>query len=170
MGSVRNPVSRVSPRGFGPRRVAAAVAVVLALAAATIFIVTSRGDLHSARGALARSEHNLDVLHRRQDAAVAHRTAALAALDHARELLRSDTDARDTMIATDRVQYGLLGTALQTLSKHKAELAASAAHAQLLDDCLSGASQVLNEAAVGDVVHLASTLPPVQKLCSQAAE
>ena len=110
------------------------------------------------------------MLHARQRDAVAHRTETLAALDHAREVLRTDTEARDTMVATDRVQYGLLGEALQTLSKHKAELAASAAHAKLLDDCLTGASQVLNEAAVGDVEHLASTLPPVQKVCSQAAE
>jgi hypothetical protein len=166
VGSVRK---RVSQKPNGARRVAAAVVVVLALVGATIFAVKSRDDLHSARDALARSEHNLDVLHARQNAAVAHRTAALAALDHARELLRTDTEARDTMIATDRVRYGLLGTALQTLSKHKTELAASTARAQLLDNCLTGASQVLNEAAVGDVAHLASTLPTVQKLCSQAA-
>jgi hypothetical protein len=144
--------------------------VLLALVGATAFIVNARSDLRSARRGLTRSEHNLDVLHAHQKDALAHQSETLAALDHAREVLRTDTEARDALLETDRVQYALLGEALQTLSKHKAELAASAAHATLLDDCLTGASQVLNEAAVGDVEHLASTLPPVQKVCSQAAE
>jgi hypothetical protein len=159
----------VVSRPFGLRRVATVVVVLLALVGASMFIVKARDDLHSARSGLARSEHDLDRLRARQADAVAHRTAALAALDDARETLRTDTEARATMIATDRVQYGLLGKALETLSKHKAQLAASAARAALLDDCLTGASQVLNEAAVGDVEHLATTLPPVQKVCSQAA-
>jgi hypothetical protein len=168
VGSVRN--NPMGPRPLGRRRVAAVVAVVLALAAATTFVVKTRSDLHSARSGLRRSEHNVSVLHTRENDAIAHRTAALTALDQARETLRSDTAARDAMRETDRAQYALLGRALQTLSQHKAELAKSATHAALLDTCLAGASQVLNEAAVGDVVHLASTLPPVQKVCSQAAQ
>jgi hypothetical protein len=167
VGSVRS--KPVGSRPFGPRRVAGAVVVVLALVAATLFVVKARDDLHSAHRGLQQSEHNLDVLHASQADADARRTEVLAALDRATEALSTDSEARDTMLETDRAQYVLLTQALQTLSKHRVELWASAVHANLLDDCLSGTSQALNEAAVGDVVHLATTLPPVQALCSRAA-
>jgi hypothetical protein len=159
----------VGSRPFGPRRGAAAAVVMLAVVAATVFVVKARDDLHAARRGLEQSSHNLDVLHARQDGADARRTEVFAALDRATEGLRTDSEARDTMLETDRAQYVLLSQALQTLSKHKAELWESVVHANLLDDCLTGASQALNEAAVGDVVHLATTLPPVQALCSRAA-
>ena len=143
--------------------------MVLALVGATAFVIRTRDDLRAARAAHTRSEQNLGVLHARLKDTDAHRTEALAALEHEREVLRTDTEARDTLLGTDRVQYGLLVVALQTLSTHQAQLDASSTHAKLLDDCLTGASQVLNEAAVGDVEHLALTLPPVQQTCSQAA-
>jgi hypothetical protein len=167
VGSVRS-----KPLGFRPvgrRPVAAALVLSLALVAATVFVVKARADLHAAHGGLQRSSHNLDVLHGRQTAATARRTEVLDALDRATEALSTDSRARDTMLQTDRTQYILLARALQTLSKHRVELWASAVHANQLDDCLTGASQALNEAAVGDVVHLAATLPPVQALCSEAA-
>jgi uncharacterized protein YoxC len=168
VGSVRTDRTQ-SFRIFTRRRVAAFVVALLALAGATVFVVKTRDDLRAARDGLSRSEHNLDVLDARQRDAVTQRTHALEALDRARALLANDTAARERMLETVGAQYGLLTEALQKLSQHQAELAASAAHAKLLDDCLAGASQVLNEAAVGDVVHLASTLPPVQRLCTQAA-
>jgi hypothetical protein len=145
------------------------VVVVLALVAAGVFVVRTRDDLGSTRRGLGRSAQRVAVLHAQQAAAIGRQTQVVAALGRASEALRTDSDARDAMLETDRGQYVLFTRALQTLSKHRIELWVSAVHANLLDDCLTGASQVLNEAAVGDVVHLATTLPPVQALCSQAA-
>jgi uncharacterized protein involved in exopolysaccharide biosynthesis len=150
-------------------RVAAVVAALLVLVAATVFVTRTRADLHSARAGITTSEHNLDVLDTDLHTAVAQRTDARTQLAHAQAVLLHDTTARDQLLATNAVQYRLLTTAIATLAQHRSQLAAGAARAKLLDDCLIGASQVLNEAAVGDTAHLASTLPNAQQMCSAAA-
>jgi hypothetical protein len=168
VGSV--PRTREVSRRFVTRRhVAALVVAVFLLAGGSVFVVRTRDDFRAARRGLARSEQRLDRLDSQYRDAVAAHTAELAALERTRDTLRADTNARDQLVATSGVEYRLLTEALQSLSRHRAELAAGTAHAKLLDDCLGGASQVLNEAAVGDVEHLASTLPDVQRLCSRAA-
>lgn len=140
----------------------------LALVGATLFVVRTRNDLHSAHAGLAGSEQNLTRLDTQLHDAVARRGAALATLDRVREILRSDTAARDALRTANRAEYQRLAAALASLSAHRTELAATAARAELLDDCLTGASQVLNEAAVADTARLASTLPSAQRRCAEA--
>ena len=127
-----------------------------------------RHELHSASDGLTVSEHHLAQLHTQPGRGRAPRRRALAALN-TRDALRNDTAARDRLRETDRAEYRLLVAALQSLSQHRTELEADAGRAKLLDDCLIGASRVLNEAAVGDTFHLRSTLPAAQRLCTEAA-
>jgi hypothetical protein len=152
-----------------PRAIAALIVTSLAISGATVFVVRSRDDLHAAQAGLTRSQHRVIELDAIQHRAAVARSNALAALQRARDALHSDTAAREHLDATDRAEYVVLTAALETLQQHRAELASGTARAHRLDDCLVGASQVLNEAAVGDRVHLASTLPRVQQLCNEAA-
>jgi hypothetical protein len=163
--SDRGESRRIVTRG----RVAAFLVASIALAGSTIFYVHGRHELHSASDGLTVSEHHLTQLHAQLRDSVVRRTDELAALAHARDALRNDTAARDRLRETDRAEYRLLAAALQSLSQHRAELEADAGRAKLLDDCLVGASQVLNEAAVGDTYHLRSALPAAQRLCTEAA-
>jgi hypothetical protein len=163
--SDRGVSRRIVTRG----RVAAFLVASIALAGTTIFFVHGRHELHSASDGLTVSEHHLAQLHTQLRDAVVRRAEELAALEHARDALRNDTAARDRLRETGRAEYRLLVAALQSLSQHRTELEADAGRAKLLDDCLIGASRVLNEAAVGDTFHLRSTLPAAQRLCTEAA-
>jgi hypothetical protein len=158
-------VTQIVTRG----RALVALGVVLVLAAVAVFAVHTRDDLRAARDGLDQTQQHLTELDAVEHDAVGTRSDALAALARARAILLVDTNARDQLTEGDRVQLRVLSTALHTLAQHQSELVSGEARAKLLDDCLTGASQVLNEAAVGDVSLLASTLPPVQRLCSQAA-
>ena len=165
MGSQQERSLRFSRR----RAVGALIVASLAISGTAVFVVRSRDDLHAARTGLTRSQHHVIELDAIQHRAAVDRTSALAALQRARDVLGTDTRAREHLDSADRAEYALLTSALKTLQQHQAELAAGTARAHRLDDCLVGASQVLNEAAVGDRVHLASTLPQVQQLCNAAA-
>ena len=154
---------------FTRGRVAAFALLALAFAGATLFVVHTRGDLKAARVGLTKSGANLTRLDAQLHAAVTDRTDALAKLERIREGLRKQTAARDALRDTDRVRYADLAAALATLAQHRTQLAADSARAKLLDDCLIGASQVLNEAAVGDANRLASTLPTAERRCAAAA-
>jgi hypothetical protein len=145
-----------------------ALVAVFIITVAAVFVVRTRDDLNTASAGLAESRQHLARLDTELlDAAVA-RSEAEAALEHAREVLRADTGARDQLRATSRTEYGLLIAALQTLFEHRAQLEGGAARAKLLDECLTSASQVLNEAAVGDLGHLAAALPRAERLCARA--
>ena len=156
-------------RTFGRGWVAALVVACVALAAVSVSVVHTRDDLRGTREQVARTANHLTLLDAEVGSAVRHRSASLAALGRAGGLLRKDTAARDRLLETDRIEYLTLVAALHSLSEHRAELAVDAARAQRLDDCLVAASQALNEAAVGDTVHLARSLPSAQRLCSGAA-
>jgi hypothetical protein len=156
-------------RIFTPARVAAVVVALLVVVAGTLFFVHTHSQLRDTRGRLSLSQDRLARLDVVEQDAVVERAKAFAALQRARDALAADTAARDQLRAADRAELARLSAALKSLSQHQAGLAAGTARAKLLDDCLVGASQVLNEAAVSDVVHLRTTLPPVQLLCSQAA-
>jgi hypothetical protein len=156
-------------RIFTPGRVAAALLALLVVIGGTLFFVHTHGQLRDTRDALDLSQDRLNRLDVVEHGAVADRAQAFAALQRARDALAADTAARDRLRATDRAELSRLNASLTSLAQHQRDLAAGTARAKLLDDCLIGASQVLNEAAVGDIVHLRSTLPPVQQLCSQAA-
>lgn len=145
-----------------------ALAVVLIVAVATVFVVHARDERRTASRDLATSRHHLAQLNSALREAVTARRDALTALDNARETLRADTGARDRLRETDGIEYGALANATRTLADHHAQLAAATRRAKLLDACLIGASQALNEAAVGDVVHLRETLPRAELLCAQA--
>jgi len=145
-----------------------AVGAVLALVAATVFVVHARDERNEASRNLARSRLHLTQLDRALHEAVSARRDALAALDNAREVLRADIAARDSVRRTNGIEYGTLIAATRTLAAHQAQLAAGTQRAALLDQCLIGASQALNEAAVGDLVHLRSTLPRAEQICAQA--
>jgi len=168
VGSVRTD-RREYRRTFRRGWVAALAVACVALAGVTVSVVRTRSDLRDTREQLARSGRRLRLLDGEARSAVLHRTDSLAALGRAGALLRKDTAARDRLLETNRIEYRTLTAALTSLSQHRAELAADATRAQRLDDCLVGASQVLNEAAVGDTFHLAQTLPATQRLCSAAA-
>jgi hypothetical protein len=148
------------------RALAALVAVMFALMA-TVFVVRARHDLHDADAGLRTSRAHLAVLRSDLREAVVARTDARVSLEQVRELLRADTAARDRLRATNGSEYRLLVAHVASLAAHRAELAASATRAKRLDDCLIGASQALNAAAVGDVVHLAVLLPRAERLCAQ---
>ena len=149
--------------------VATCVAVAIALLCAIAFTVHARLDLDSTRHSLARSQQDLTRLDAQVRVAGSQRADAATALAAARRLLTTDTGARDRLRATNRVEYAHLTAALADLARHRAELTANTARAQRLDQCLLVASQLLNEAAVGDTVHLAATLPVAERLCSEAA-
>jgi hypothetical protein len=149
-------------------RVLVALVVVTIVAAATVFVVNTRADMHEAQAGIATSSRHLSRLQSDIAAAVAARADARTALDHAREVLRADTEARDQLRATNKSEYRILVVSLQTLAANQAQLAVDARRAKLLDECLIGASQALNEAAVGDVVHLVATLPRAERLCAEA--
>jgi hypothetical protein len=150
-------------------RIAAFAASILVVAAAGVFVVTTRNDFHRTERELAASQHSLAVLGTEQRLAVVRRNATLADLDRARADLATHTAARDELRATGRAEYRRLTAALDTVSAHRAQLAADTERAKRLDDCLVATSQVLNEAAVGDTRRLASTLPGAQRLCAAAA-
>ena len=153
---------------FTRGRVAICVIGALTLVGSGLFAVHTRHDLHSTRDALTGSQHNLSTLDAQLHASVTRRGAALATLDRVRAVMRSDTAARDALSAANRAEYRRLTAALASLDAHRSELASTAARARLLDDCLIGASQVLNEAAVADTARLASTLPSAQRRCAEA--
>ena len=148
-------------------RVLLAVVAVICAAAATVFVVDTRDDLQDAGADLRTSRAHLSVVRSDLREAVAARADARAALARARELLRADTAARDRLRETNRSEYRLFVAGVALLAAHRTELAASATRAKQLDDCLIGASQALNAAAVGDVVHLAVLLPGAERLCAQ---
>jgi hypothetical protein len=154
---------------FTRGRVAAFALAVLALVGAALFVVRTRADLNTARDGLTRSGANLTRLDAQLHAAVADRADAFTKLEGVRDGLRRETASRDALRETDRVRYADLVATLATLTQHRTELTADSARARLLDDCLVGASQVLNEAAVGDTNRLSSTLPSVQRRCAAAA-
>jgi hypothetical protein len=168
VGSVRTD-RREYRRTFGHTSGAALVVACIALAAVGVSVARTRSDLRDTRRQLAQSGRHLRLLDADARAAVQQRTDSLAALGRAGALLRKDTAARDRLLEVDRVEYTTLVAAVQSLSQHRDELAADAARARRLDDCLLGASQALNEAAVGDTADLARTLPSAQRRCSAAA-
>jgi hypothetical protein len=149
--------------------VATCVAVVVALLCATAFTIHARLDLDSTRHALGASQENLVRLDAHVRDAGVQRAQAAQQLMRARATLASDTGARDRLRETDRVEFTRLNGALADLARHREEIASDTARAQRLDACLLVTSQLLNEAAVGDTAHLATTLPTAERLCSQAA-
>lgn len=149
--------------------VATCVAIVVAFLSATAFTVHARLDLDSTRHALTESRRHLVHLDAQVRDSGSRRAQASVELARARAALAADTGARDRLRATDRVEYTKLTAALTDLAQHKAEVATNTARAQRLDACLLVTSQVLNEAAVGDTAHLATTLPGAAQLCSEAA-
>ena len=154
---------------FTRMRIAAFAASVLVLAGATTFVVGTRNDFHSTERALASSQRNLNALDAQQRIAVtAARRHAGRARPRATGFARTPRPATDCR-ATGRDEYRRLTAALDTVSAHRAQLAADTERAKRLDDCLVATSQVLNEAAVGDTHRLASSLPSAQRLCTAAA-
>jgi hypothetical protein len=147
------------------------VTAVLSIAAlgATVFVVWSRHELQTTRQDLRDAQHILTRLDAQLRGDTEQRISATAALAAAQAVMQHDTEARDALRGTGRVEYGKLTSALATLVRHRAEVTANSARAERLDRCLLGASQVLNEAAVGDTAHLATTLPVAQRLCTEAA-
>jgi hypothetical protein len=142
---------------------------VVALVCATAFTVHARLDIDSSRHALTDSRGRVVHLDAQIRDARSQRAQAAADLAVARTTLATDTGTRDRLRETDRVEYARLTAALTDLARHRAEVATNTARAQRLDACLLVTSQVLNEAAVGDTAHLATTLPGAAQLCSEAA-
>jgi multidrug resistance efflux pump len=136
---------------------------------ATAFTVHARLDIDSFRHALTDSRGRVVHLDAQIRDARSQRAQAAADLAVARTTLATDTGTRDRLRETDRVEYARLTAALSDLARHRAEVATNTARAQRLDACLLVTSQVLNEAAVGDTAHLATTLPGAAQLCSEAA-
>lgn len=149
-------------------RLLVAVAALVVFVVATVFVVQTRDDLHAANRGLVASRHHQSQLRVALNAAVLARTEATVALEHAREVLRADTASRDQLRETGRSEFQLLTLAIENLAQQQAALAAGTARAKRLDECLIAASQALNQAAVGDVVHLAITLPHSERLCAVA--
>ncbi|HEX4491431.1 MAG TPA: hypothetical protein VH914_09530 [Acidimicrobiia bacterium] len=149
--------------------VATIVAIVVALLCATVFTVHARLDLDATRHSLAVSRQHVVHLDAQVRDAGSQRAQASVELARARTALAADTSARDRLRATDRVEYASLTAALADLARHREELKENTARAQRLDACLLATSQLLNEAAVGDTAHLATTLPTAAQLCSEAA-
>jgi hypothetical protein len=149
--------------------VATCVAVIAALIGAVAFGVHARLELDSTRHALQRSQQSIVRLDAEIRAAGTRHVDAETALTNARDALERDTTTRDRLRTTDRVEYSRLTAALADLASHQREVTTNTARALRLDACLLAASQVLNEAAVGDTVHLAATLPDAQRQCEAAA-
>lgn len=151
------------------RGVAVAAAGVVVLVSATAFLVRARQDLHSTQRARSATTERLTTLDSELRTATVRRADETRALATTRALLDEHTSIRDDLRATGRVEYQRLVAALDDLTRRRVAVTADTQRAKRLDDCLLGASQVLNEVAVGDTAHLATTLPVAQQLCEQVA-
>ncbi len=144
------------------------IVVVLSLGGAAAYALRVRSDLHATRRALTTSRAKRAALTTAQHTASDEQVDALVALADAHTRLDADTATRDKLRSDGRTTYAKLEATLQTLLTHQSDLAEGTRRAQLLDECVVGASQVLNEVSVGDVAHLEATLPAVEKICREA--
>src|SRR5262245_19275693 len=122
---------------------------------------STRIELQQTRKELAATQH---------DVAIAKRglAAATAALARAQADLDAETAARDASVAQLTRTNTQLSTLQGQLNVAMGDLLTNGAHLATLQQCVLGVARSLNQASVGDVVGLRSTLDEVASTCAGA--
>jgi septal ring factor EnvC (AmiA/AmiB activator) len=124
-------------------------------------LTATRTELQQTRSELAATRH---------DVAVAKRglAVATAALLRAQADLAAKTAARDASVARLTGTNAQLSTLQGQLNVAMGDLVSNGAHLATLQQCVLGVARSLNQASVGDVVGLRSTLDGVASSCAGA--